>query len=290
MTAGVPDFEPDTGEFSDFEWEFLAQGHDVHDPYVLLAEASIHSLGWPSGVACTEGPVYSSASYIFAGYILLAAQARYRGVLLDPLEWRELAMRRALGMGTEEYPSLSYLTGYGRMKDILTIPGLSHGKEGNVTQIWEQNPSVFGYTSGNMVGRTSDVAKYVYDLFRSRRGQPILSSASTEEMMRFALADGYAKDDEMTYSAGLMQFPRWKRCGGVVGHSGMTWVFQSLQFLIPSLGVVVSIAINSDNRKDFGVLTEIKKVILANWEDSTADGRPNEDEAVVESDINFLRH
>merc|ERR1712176_992695 len=94
-------------------------------------------------------------------------------------------MRSVVLPNQERYPSFTFLGGKGRLSDKLTVPGTSVSEYWENTVIWSQNPSVLGWTCGNLVATAQDLARFFYDLLDPSFEHPhIVSAASRQEMMR----------------------------------------------------------------------------------------------------------
>merc|ERR1712110_805891 len=105
--------------------------------------------------------------------------------------------------------------------------------------IYDQNPTILGWTCGHMVGAAGDVAKFFYDLLDPESSNPVVSNASRAEMLRakpISLGWGHTG---LIYGAGLMAMPisqnksyqpdtpsQW---GYFFGHGGLTYGFSSNQ-------------------------------------------------------------
>jgi hypothetical protein len=257
MAAGIPDFEYLVDGTYEFDNQLLVQGQRVWTPYDYLHyAASIPKSYAPVGhLYCDPGncTAYSSTSYQVAGLLLTA-------VLNPDGDWMDLDMRKAALPDVDRYPSFNFMSGKGVLSDNLTIPGISTSDFWEDSIIWGQNPSVLGWTCGNLVANAQDLARWFYDLLDPSPGHPhIVSGAAREEMMRLdALSYGWG-EGAILYGAGLMQVStdRNRNAGYAIrgspldggysiGHGGETFGFNSFQGYSAKLGAAYTIVVNND--------------------------------------------
>jgi len=137
----------------------------------------------------------------------------------------------------------------------LTVPGITTSTFSDPgIRIFDQNPTILGWTNGNMVGRTSDVSKWWYDLEDLDSTTPIVSNASRAEMNRVvALDTGMLKG--IPYGAGVMKLPfsfqyfpdDYDSWGYYLGHAGETYGFSSLNGYMLGARAGFSVAANADD-------------------------------------------
>lgn len=163
-------------------------------------------------------------------------------------------MSSAVFTDPSAYPSMKFPpngnSSSAKMSQYLTIPGKSYGSQWGDTTIFDQNPSIFGWTCGNMVASPRDVAKYFYNLLDSNAPVPIVSQHSRTEMTRFQLlTKGWnSGKGGLKYGAGMMNLHYGHtRKVAVLGHEGDTYGFMSAQGYIPSLKGAFSIVANMEN-------------------------------------------
>jgi CubicO group peptidase (beta-lactamase class C family) len=249
MSAGIRDFEDNF----DFDMWSLASANSSHFqdyPYQAMkwsASALNRKYGGP--LWCPPGTcsAYSSTSYLVAGLVVAAT-------LYPDLAWYDVDLGSALFTEPSAYPSMSFPPKGNRsaakMSQYLTVPGKSYGSQWGGTEIFDQNPSIFGWTCGNMVATPRDVAKYFYNLLDSDAPAPLVSQASRTEMTRFELlTKGWNSGrGGLKYGAGMMelQYGRTQKLA-VLGHEGDTYGFMSAQGYIPSLKGAFSIVANMEN-------------------------------------------
>lgn len=214
-----------------------------------------------AGTICAPGTCssYSSASYEVAGLLLAAVGTpgrRYTDMDLGDFVLPE----------RERYPSLAFppVTSQSQhdvksssISQNLTVPGETSGLFGDKgATIFNQHPSILGWTCGNMVGAAGDVARYFYDLFNPQSSHPIVSNSSLSEMTRTKpLSIGWG--GKLRYGAGIMEAPisqnrsyqpsNSSQWGWYLGHGGMTYGFASQQGYMGPAGAGFSINSNTDS-------------------------------------------
>lgn len=253
MSAGIPDFETSDSQkpgHDDCDASVLAREYGIFAPYFWLrcaAKSAEHQNLCAPG-QCTA---YSSTSYEIAGLLLSALQQPL--IEWDSLDMRSLAIPNANG----SYPSLNFLNSQGKLSDTLTVPGNIDSKEWPHVPIFDQNPSILGWTCGNMVGNTRDVAALFYDLLSPESSTPVVSRAARAEMTRFQTLSKGWNAGKMTYGAGLMEtsahyyfnkhpMPAKDDWAYTAGHDGLTFGFYSENGFLPRAKAGYSIAINHD--------------------------------------------
>jgi len=256
MAAGIPDFElPNSGgkRADPCDTEVLTHPDRVYPPYFWIRYASNTTKGQPQ-CAPSTCTAYSSTSYEVAGLLLTALQH-------PEGDWTDLDMRTmAMPNPNSSYPSLTFMGGKAKhISEALTVPGIVTNHLWPQVPIFDQNPSILGWTCGNMVGATKDVAAWFYDLLDPDTANPkIVSDAARAEMMRLeTLTAGWAKG-YLKYGAGLMENKVSRTTKGPddwgysIGHEGQTFGFYSANGYIPKAKAGFSFAINTDGA---GLLT-----------------------------------
>lgn len=210
---------------------------------------------------------YSSTSFEAAGLLLTALQH-------PEGDWADLDIRSmVIPRPNSSYPSLRFFGNNGgklkRISDALTVPGIVNNRLWPHVQIFDQDPSILGWTCGNMVGATKDVAAWFYDLLCNETESPqIVSDDARTEMMRLEpLTAGWLKG-HLKYGAGLMGSqvsPKAKpnEWGWFIGHEGQTFGFYSLNGYIPKAKAAFSIALNTDQPGFIGFSTGCKMMQYA---------------------------
>lgn len=196
---------------------------------------------------------YSSTAYEVAGLVLAA-------VLKPDRPWYEMDLGEAALPNRSRYPSMSFPpvgSKLGVLSDFITVPGIIADQKFRAGYLYDQNPSVLGWTCGNLVGTTRDVAQFFYDLLHPESNHPLVSPQSRDEMTSFQLlSSGWAKG-WLNYGAGLIQRDitgnEWigrlespGRLGFDVGHKGNTYGTITSQRYLGSLGLAYSVATNID--------------------------------------------
>jgi len=264
MAAGIPDFElaNSTGKHADpCDTEVLTHGDRIYPPYFWMRYASNMSNKTPlcAPSTCTG---YSSTSYEVAG-LLLAALQHPDG------DWTDLDLRSmAVPNPNSSYPSLRFMGGKSQhISDALTVPGQVTNSLWPHVPIFDQNPSILGWTCGNMVGATKDVAAWFYDLLCPETSNPkIVSDDARTEMMRLEVFTAGWMKGRMKYGAGLMEgrvSRNTSAWSSFIGHEGQTFGFYSLNGYIPKAKAAFSIALNSDQPGYIGFTTACDMVQLA---------------------------
>jgi CubicO group peptidase (beta-lactamase class C family) len=212
MSAGIRDYE----DSYVLDQQTLQKGSNFWDiPYEAMnfsvSAANIKAGSKYPGVGngplyCAPGTctAYSSTSYQVAGLVLVA-------ILQPEREWYNFNLGSALFDNHDEYASVSFPPKAHRpglianLSKYLTTPGSSIAPTWPNATIFEQNPSILGWTCGNMVASPRDVAKFYYNLLHSGAAQPLISDKSKAEMMNFTkLSRGWCAG-YMEYGAGLMK-------------------------------------------------------------------------------------
>jgi hypothetical protein len=100
---------------------------------------------------------YSSTNYDLAGFVLLA-HATQAGATWDTLDFSQFFPKGVLG-------NLKFFTDQ-TISDHLTVPGKSGGgwSHDPIVTVYNQSSTILGWTCGNIVGTTSDLASFVWDL------------------------------------------------------------------------------------------------------------------------------
>lgn len=263
MGAGIADFEIEINGTYPLDAEMLENGNKVWTPYDLIRyAAAAPNLTGPGGhMLCQPGSctAYSSTSYEVAGLLLAS-------ILTPQGDWSDFdhdAMSKAVLPEPARYPSFHFFTDDGRISDHLTVPGVSAGGMWEATTIYNQNPSMLGWTCGNLVANTNDVARFFYDVLAPDSETKILSEALRDQMVQLkALTTGWLAGDLM-YGAGIMSLcpdrnhahHSWKKgpsdWGYTFGHGGDTYGFQSFQGYTPTLRAAWSVVVNSDSDKNY---------------------------------------
>lgn len=247
MSSGIPDFE-----FGNFDSTILndsAKGFVDYPFEALRYVADRRNLSWSPGT----GAEYSSTGYEVAGLVLAA-------VLKPDRPWYEMDLGAAALPNRSRYPSMSFPpvgSQLGVVSDFITVPGIITDTSYGGGYLYDQNPSVLGWTCGNLVGTTRDVAQFFYDLLHPDSDHPLVSPRSRDEMTTFQLMTSGWASGWLNYGAGLIQRDitgnEWigplenpGRWGFDVGHKGNTYGTVTSQGYLESLGLAYSVASNID--------------------------------------------
>lgn len=214
-----------------------------------------------TGTICAPGTCrsYSSASYEVAGLLLAA-------VTVPGRRYSDMDLGEHVLPARQRYPSLAFppVTSQSRhdvtslrISQNLTVPGKTMGMFGGAgTTIFDQHPSILGWTCGHMVGAAGDVSRFFFDLFNPQFSHSIVSDASLSEMTRTKpLSKGWGS--QLKYGAGIMEAPfsrnrsyqpsNRSQWGWYLGHGGETYGFSSHQGYMVPAGAGFSINANTDN-------------------------------------------
>lgn len=251
MSSGIRDFEDSYA----FDVQVLENGSKFWDyPYASMNfSVSPTNTGGGAPLICSPGncTAYSSTGYEVAGLLLNA-------VLSPEKPWYEFDLGSAVFEDRSIYPTMSFPPS-GRDDDklsrVLTVPGASVADTWPKTTIYDQNPSVMGWTCGNMIASPSDVATFFYHTLNDEAHDSLISDASRAEMIHTEyLSVGWAAY-QLKYGAGLMEL-QYGNSGHVFvqGHEGDTYGFLSSQGWVPEFKGAFSIATNVDNDYPKGVM------------------------------------
>merc|ERR1712154_311696 len=105
-------------------------------------------LGWKS----------ATESFTIAAGVLLTALQQPDG------DWGDLDFGTAFCSDSSKYSSMKLPAGQGKLKDTLSVSGVSMRGWGKATHLWDQNPSIMGWSCGGLMANTGDFAKFFYDL------------------------------------------------------------------------------------------------------------------------------
>lgn len=255
MSAGIRDFE----DSYDFDNWVLGNSSKFWDyPYdAMRFAASADNTKGGSPLYCNPGncSAYSSTSYEVAG-LLLAAVLQPRG------EWYNFDLASAIFDDRKSYPSMSFppvVHGHGpphdpqngphmQLNHFLSVPGAAVSDSWQNTTIYEQHPSILGWTCGNLIASPRDVAKFFFNLLDSEAAQtdptPLLSEASRTEMTTFRKLTTGWNAGKLLYGAGMMKLDYHGI--NVTAHEGDTYGFLSTQAYVPDLKGSFSIVSNVD--------------------------------------------
>jgi hypothetical protein len=203
------------------------------------------------GLACDPGTcsIYSSTSYEVAG-ILLAALQSPEG------NYGDLDFGSAAFPNASMYPSMKLPAGTGQLKDTMSVAGFASKSYSHPAGIvYEQNPTIMGWSCGGMNANTRDFSAYFYDLLDESSSHPIVSTSSRKEMENIKpLSAGYFK---INYGAGLMTActnhnKTSRACGPedwgyLIGHEGITFGFHAIQGYMPKPKAGFSVTSNVDH-------------------------------------------
>lgn len=248
MGAGIRDFEDDysfdkwvLGNGSKW-WDYPYDSMDFSvSPLNIAAAAGDDLMICPAG-NCTA---YSSTSYEVAGLLLTA-------VLQPESPWYDFDLGSAVfpdraRVPTASFPPMGRSEG-ARLSDTLTVPGSSISSDWGAATLYEQDPSILGWTCGNMVSSPTDVARFFYWALADQGEGRLLSDKSREAMMNTTLLTKGWSAGHLHYGAGIMDLSYGYRGSRVYvkGHEGDTYAFLSSQGYVEELQGTYSLAMNID--------------------------------------------
>jgi len=191
---------------------------------------------------------YSSTNYVLAGLILAAHSSNLDWTHLNQLDFYSGAVRAKLP------DSFMYTTQMINQK--LTVPGQAEGGWGGYpnTTIWNQSSTILGWTCGNLVATTQDVANFFWELLGPNSN--LLPESTVTSMKKCDVVNtGWGKKF-IAYGTGVMlqnynylhRGPlAFNELGASLGHGGDTYGFLSEQGLLYGLNASVSVAVNHDS-------------------------------------------
>ena len=84
----------------------------------------------------------------------------------------------------------------------MTVPGMSLSTKNGVTQLWEQDQSIMGWTAGFTLANARDMAKFYWDYLGPNRY--IVSDELLDEAYNFGTMDRGWEGGNFEYGGGLM--------------------------------------------------------------------------------------
>merc|ERR1740121_3199282 len=111
--------------------------------------------------------------------------------------------------------------------------------------IYNQNPSILGWSCGNLVGSTNDVARFFYDLCDPDTNTTLLSPASKDEMQRMQLLTTGWQAGRLDYGAGIMRLDPDRNKQHFWSKGPRDWGYT------PSLRAGWSVVMNSDASENY---------------------------------------
>ncbi|CAJ1386918.1 unnamed protein product [Effrenium voratum] len=281
MTAGFPDFE--VGDFDD---RMLNAGgfQPVYANLRYAAAFQKNATGKALLCAPKSCSAYSSAGFEVAG-LILAAVLEPQGSYSD-MDLGEVLPNRSryssfafppVTSPTVEVESL-------RLFQNLSLPGYA-AMYGAPKEIFQQNPSILGWTCGNLVASAGDLARFWYDLMDQNSPSPVLGPAMRGEMLRMQpLTQGWAKG--APYGAGVMlntvspASPDPKSF--FFGHGGITYGFASSSGYWAASSAGFSVVVNVDVGTVFTLTVACHMMQLAAaWEHKESSLNCSEQEEVL---------
>jgi len=253
MRSGISDF--DVPDFDNYVLEHAA-GHTFTPmdilSYVSSLKDQVCEADYSGICSCRfqfePGTMvaYSSTNFVIAGLVLVGASS-------PATTWSDYDLATQ-GLNLDPKRSSFSFVSEGPLSRWLDVAGdsIQYGRE----RLYDQDASVLGWTCGNAIATTLDMARFYYDLL----GPPcsFVSSETRTFMMQFrTLSEGWAKG-YIDYGTGLMiqnmapaqsvrgQRPSLNQSASYVGHAGDTYGFLSDNGYYPVLNASISVAVNQD--------------------------------------------
>jgi len=283
MRSGVADFD-----VPDYDNSVLMKGNTTHSPFEVLQFVSrlndtICDADGSGACQCRfefepgMGVSYSSTNFVLTGLVLVGASLPQPSG--KPTTWDTLDMLEPLGFRSNpafQDSNFSFVSD-GPLSLWLTVAGNSI-QYGNV-RIFDQDASILGWTCGNAIATTQDLARFYFELLGPRPS--LVSAASLEIMTQWrVLTAGWAKG-YIDYGTGLMiqniapgqrlhgQRPQVNQSGSYVGHAGDTYGFTSENGYFQSYNTSLSVAVNQDNGYGSELITCLVLEIVAVYHGDT---------------------
>ena len=243
MQSGVQDFD-----WPAYDKVVLQEGNLVHPPVEFVVHASQHK----QKLICEPGTCvcYSSTNFILAGFILLAKSkniADWQGLNQTDYLPADVVQR---DFSRSKFFTDQILSEY---QTVGGISGMDPTPASNFTEIYTQSSTILGFTCGNMVGPSSDMAAFMWDLLHEKN---VVEPSYLKQMEQFKpLSKGWAVG-RIQYGIGLMiqavsinaTFPPVAtEIGAYIGHGGDTYGFLSEQGYYPALDASVAVSVNEDD-------------------------------------------
>ena len=253
MQSGIQDFDVPACDNP-----VLENGQQRHSPLEWV-KCLTQQFNTSETFVCKPGTctMYSSTNYVFAGLVLLGASVDADKIAAAGADaWTLLdqtPVLRAADATGRAFANSQFMD-TGALKAHLTVPGTTHDPShaGEVLDLHEQDASVLGWTTGNMVSPALEVARFYHALLVTGS---VVSADSLKSMERFTPLDtGWAKGS-IQYGAGLTiqglspetrNPPTLDQDGAYVGHGGDSYGFLSENGHFPKLNATISAIANTD--------------------------------------------
>mmetsp|Transcript_44189 Transcript_44189/g.104610 ORF Transcript_44189/g.104610 Transcript_44189/m.104610 type:complete len:487 (+) Transcript_44189:72-1532(+) len=270
MQSGLPDFDVPA-----LDEEMLTTAFNESWAPIRVIEAAAKE-DW----VCDPGECvyYSSTNFVLLGFVLLAANGPAPGG--SPLDWSSLDQSSVLPLSCE---NSGFVTN-SSIRSKLTVPGISDGGVGlggehersrldpssyplsasraaskrnsvKPTRIYAQPADILGWTCGNVVATTLDVARFMWDLLATKTlvNESTLALMTQTRPMSFGFGKGLIEYGAGLFSqqsdyAAIRKSRHWNYgdWGTTLGHGGDTYGFISDQGFIPQFNATWSYVVNRD--------------------------------------------
>lgn len=256
MRSGIADWD-----VPGYDAKLLANGTAKHSPLEYILNAAAQKSSYEGHFVCKPGTCvcYSSTNFDLAGFVLL------RHYSSDYSSWDHLPQHKLFehpGVTASMFADTHFYQSE-PIDSMLTVPGKSGGGWSKATTILHQSSTILGWTCGNMVAPTLDVARFFYTLLSDPAHPGFVSASLLQEMKRFKPLDvGWAKG-YIQYGIGLMiqqtspkmikthHPPQISDEGAYIGHGGDTYGFLSEQGWYPALNASIAVVANEDSNGNF---------------------------------------
>jgi len=210
--------------------------------------------------------MFSSTNYVIAGLVLLGNAPEGQRT------WQTYDIASALDMDKNDFTHSNFLPKGKMSENGLTVAGssLNYGE----VELFNQDASILGWTSGNLIASARDVAKFYWDLLSPYSDNKKVSVVSLNIMQDWVTLDRGVGAFTDQYGAGLMiqnfnekyypNYPPYQNLLATsIGHSGDTYGFTSNNGYYPQLNATISVIMNedSDRRNKYLVTCQAVEIV-----------------------------
>mmetsp|Transcript_117297 Transcript_117297/g.373673 ORF Transcript_117297/g.373673 Transcript_117297/m.373673 type:complete len:437 (+) Transcript_117297:65-1375(+) len=234
MTSGLADYDGEA-----FARDQFAHRSKAFGPVEIIGKYVDPTLTFPPGTK----QEYCSTNYILLG-LLLAHHGRAAG---QPWSWQGFDQLSVVPKDLRGAFSHSKFANNGPCKDFTPVHGFmdSYSTASLPSQdVWNVS-CAGGWTAGNYIGPTADVARFTYELYNVRNPL-IVSKSSQAKLINFAAPSSVEASGSGFKFYGMGTFSLDWSVGDAeaYGHVGDTYGYQSQTTYFPGLDFVLSVATN----------------------------------------------